>query len=164
MLPASVTEVSEEAFAACVRLTYADLSAARRLKSLGRAAFRYCRKLRRVLLNEGLEVICPICFCGSGVEGVAFPHTLRRIENDAFESCGSLKQVCLANSALESIGEYAFFQSGLESFVAPPSLRTIGESVFSACESLRRVDLSACMRDEQQSVSLSGYTFVASWL
>ena len=131
--PASVIEVSEDAFAACTSLQYADLSAARGLKSLGRAAFRYCRKLRQVLLNEGLETICPTCFCGSGVEGVVFPRTLRRIENDAFVSCSSLKQVCLANSALESIGEYVFFQSGLEFFVAPPSLRTIGESVFSDC-------------------------------
>lgn len=133
MLPASVIEVSEDAFAACTSLQYADLSAARGLKLLKRATFNHCRGLRQVLLNEGLEIICPRCFEQCGVERVAFPRTLRRIEDWAFMSCSSLKQVCLANSALESIGEYVFFQSGLEFFVAPPSLRTIGESVFSDC-------------------------------
>ena len=131
--PASVIEVSEDAFAACTSLQYADLSAARGLKLLKRATFNHCRGLRQVLLNEGLEIICPRCFEQCGVERVAFPRTLRRIEDWAFMSCSSLKQVCLANSALESIGEYVFFQSGLEFFVAPPSLRTIGESVFSDC-------------------------------
>ena len=163
MLPASVIRVSEWAFAECARLRYADLSAARGLKSLGSAAFHYCSRLRQVLLNEGLETICSFCFLENGTERITFPHTLRCIGDMAFASCSSLKQVCLANSALESIGEYAFFQSGLESFTAPPSLRTVGPRAFSACESLKHVDLSACLQDKQHdSVSISEFAFDSS--
>ena len=125
-----------------MRLTYADLSAARGLKALGRDAFRYCRGLRRVLLNEGLEIICPRCFSGSGVERIMFPCTLRRIEDGVFAYCKGLKQVDLINSALESVDVRAFFESGLESFTAPPSLCAIGEDAFSGCKSLTHVDLS----------------------
>ena len=125
-----------------MRLTYADLSAAHGLKSLGGDAFRYCHGLRRVLLNEGLETICPRCFEKCGVERITFPRTLRRIEDGAFASYKGLKQVDLADSALEDIGRSAFFESGLESFTAPSSLGAIGEDAFYGCKSLKHVDLS----------------------
>ena len=142
VLPASVIEVSEWAFAVCMRLRHADLSAARGLKSLGKDAFSHCSRLRQVLLNDGLETICPRCFSGSGVERVAFPRTLRRVEDGTFAYCQSLKQVDSADSALESVDVSAFCDSGLESFTAPPSLRTIGKDAFSGCKSLKHVDLS----------------------
>ena len=133
MLPASVIGVSEEAFEVCTSLQYADLSAARGLRSLGRAAFNHCRRLRQVLLNEGLEIICPRCFEQCGVERVAFPRTLRNLEDGAFAYCSSLKQVDSAASALESVDVSAFFESGLESFTAPSSLGAIGQHAFSDC-------------------------------
>ena len=117
-----------------MRLRHADLSAARGLKSLGSGVFRYCSGLRQVLLNEGLEIICPRCFEKCGVERITFPCTLRYIEDGAFAYCSSLKQVDLTNSALESVEARVFFESGLESFTAPPSLRTIGERAFSDCK------------------------------
>ena len=119
-----------------------DFRAAHGLKSLEKAVFHSCGKLEKVLLNEGLETICIRCFTGSNIGRIAFPRTLRHIEDEAFEYCQSLKQVDLADSALEDIGRSAFAFSGLESFTAPSSLRTIGESAFSNCRSLKHVDLS----------------------
>ena len=149
VLPASVIEVSEKAFAVCNRLRHADLSAARGLRYLDSYAFSRCGGLRQVLLNEGLETIRLGCFFDNRIERITFPHTLRCIGDKAFLYCRRLKQVCLAETALESIGASAFASSGLESFTAPPSLCAIDQHVFSGCESLKYVDLSACLRDEQ---------------
>ena len=142
VLSASVRKISQYAFSECWYLQCADLRAARGLRYLDDYAFSCCRNLKRVLLNEGLRTICPGCFTESGVQEIAFPRTLRRIEGGAFMHCKRLGQVCLADTALESVGTSAFSFSGFESFIAPPSLGTIGQYAFSNCKSLKHVDLS----------------------
>lgn len=67
VLPASVCEISGSAFGECRYLQYADLSAAHGLQTLNNYVFSNCDRLRQVLLNEGLETICPGCFSESGV-------------------------------------------------------------------------------------------------
>ena len=59
--PSTVIAIRQAAFQNS-SLEHADLRAARDLKILGRAAFSQCEKLRRVQLNEGLEVISDRCF------------------------------------------------------------------------------------------------------
>ena len=150
-LPASVREVAEGAFAECGRLKYADLSAARGLRALGKAAFDQCRELGRLLLNEGLETVrTEACSC-LAVEEVVFPRTLRHIESTAFAGCRGLRRVRFAGDALESIGSFAFLRSGLEAFVAPASLHKVGECAFAGCAALRRADLGPCMRDRRSN-------------
>ena len=130
ILPASVCEIAEYVFDKCRRLWYADLSAARRPKSPGSAAFRYCDNLEQVMLNGSLKTIRSKCFGQCGVEKIAFQRTLRCIEAEVFLSCECLRQVRLTDCALESIGPNVFSFSGLESFTVPPSLREIGVSAF----------------------------------
>ena len=62
VLPASVELVCPYAFSGCSSLEQADLSAARDLKTLGEGAFCSCRKLKRVMLSDGLETISSKCF------------------------------------------------------------------------------------------------------
>ena len=139
MLPASVSEISERAFDECRRLRYADLSAAHGLRSLDNKAFRYCYKLKQVLLNAGLETICPKCFEGSRVEKITFPRTLRRIEYSAFQACMRLKSVSLP-AGVSRIGKQCFYLSALEQITLPPALRVIEKNAFRECK-LRSIRL-----------------------
>lgn len=58
----------------------ADLRAARSLKTLGECVFSQCEKLKRVLLNEGLESISKKCFNCSGLEEIDIPGNIRYID------------------------------------------------------------------------------------
>lgn len=94
------------------------------LRRIGSEAFSGCRSLRRVALNEGLEVLeaedgrydengaylpCGGIFCGSGLEEVVLPGTLREVSGPVFRGCDRLRIVwlgegCTAN-VRDSVGE-----------------------------------------------------------
>ena len=88
--------------------------APRALRTIRQSAFQDCKSLKRVQLNEGLEVLgtddhpngatwCGV-FEGSAVESVLLPSTLKKIEYSAFEDCKKLKNISLPEG-LEFIGE-----------------------------------------------------------
>ena len=91
-LPSSVWSIGAGAFSECTHLAYADLSAAHGLKCLASQAFMWCRNLRRVLLNDGLEIIRGQCFNSCGMEEIAIPSSVRQVDFYAFRS-ESLKRV-----------------------------------------------------------------------
>ena len=67
VLPSSIKNIGPSVFEQCGNLELADLKAATRLKSLGEGALGACKKLRRVLLGDGLGEIST-CFTFSGIE------------------------------------------------------------------------------------------------
>ena len=66
----------------------------------------------------------PGVFCGSTLEGVVLPSTLRRIEYYTFSYCKNLKHITLPDN-LEYIGKYCFCGSALESISLLPALKVI---------------------------------------
>ena len=70
-------------------------------------AFRNCRKLSSVELNEGVT----------------------RIGNNAFRACTALTSIDFPES-LVSIGDYAFYTSGLTSLVVPSTVQQMGRMAF----------------------------------
>ena len=115
VLPSSVRNIGSSAFEHCGSLELADLRAARRLKGLGEGALGACKKLRRVLLGDGLGEISA-CFMCSAVEKIVIPAGVRVIQAKAFNSCERLRRVAFAGDGPEAIKLYAFASSGLESF------------------------------------------------
>ena len=116
-------------------------------RAVRQGAFCKVESLRSVVLNECLEALgTEECspdgekyggvFQESGLERVAFPSTLKRIEYRAFLNCKRLKTARLPEG-LESIGKSGFAGTGLESVEFPASLRTICQSAFCLCGSLR---------------------------
>ena len=72
------------------------------VREISQAAFHNCRKLKRIILNEGLEAGGTDeyakddskyfgTFYGSGLEEVILPSTIKRIEYSAFEKCRNLR-------------------------------------------------------------------------
>ena len=88
------------------------------MKEIGSTAFCRCTNLKRVVLNEGLEVLGTDeykddgnwysgVFQGSTIESVTLPSTLKRVEYNAFYKCTNLKSVKLPEG-LEYIGKSCF--------------------------------------------------------
>ena len=54
------------------------------LKRIEYSAFRDCKELKKVLLPDGLEVICMRCFAGSCLEELVLPKSVKMIGPLAF--------------------------------------------------------------------------------
>ena len=93
VLPAGVRSVGQMAFYNCGRLESVDLRAARNLKELGESAFGQCKKLRQILLNEGLEMIGLWCFSKSTLEEVVLPGSVKHVGDYAFDQNVCLERV-----------------------------------------------------------------------
>lgn len=74
---------------------------------IGKRAFEYCRKLRKINLNDGLKVIEQEAFrvCTSLLE-IDIPKTVTRIEKGAFVGCIKLKQVRLSKNTIVGSGAF----------------------------------------------------------
>ena len=120
----NVHMIGEDAFAFCHLLKAVDM---RNVKEIGKGAFYNCSKLKSLGDISGVKEIPASCFafCYSlkevdftGVERIgsfAFADcgvkaidlkTVRKVENNAFESCKYLKSIDLRN--VESVGEKLF--------------------------------------------------------
>lgn len=62
VVPASVNDIQSNAFAQCIQLRYADLSAAKELEELCDETFESCKNLKHVLLNDNMHTIRRSCF------------------------------------------------------------------------------------------------------
>ena len=103
-------------------------------------AFKDCRKLRHVVLNEGLVSIRKDAFrnCTS-LASIKFPSTLIEIADCAFKSCSNLKKVVL-NDGLQKLGDKAFGKcTSLKSIDLPPTLTLLGHYVLDDCVNLTEV-------------------------
>ena len=78
------------------------------------------RNCKHVTIPEGIERIGNYWFCGSAIESVEIPASVKEICVDAFCECKSLKSVVFApGSRLEKIGRGGFCDSGIERIEIP---------------------------------------------
>ncbi len=81
VLPSSIIEIEENAFACCY--------------------------LEEIKLNEGLKMIGEDAFVSSNLEKITIPSSVSSIQDKAFSNCSKLREVILGNG-LKLIGENAF--------------------------------------------------------
>ncbi len=75
----------------------------------------YCPKLKEANIPRNVERIGEFAFDGTAIANIQFPETLRRIDQDAFQSCWQLTTIILPES-LTTIETQAFnLCIGLES-------------------------------------------------
>lgn len=133
-----VTEISENAFSACVELT--GVTIPNSVKTIGSAAFDGCSKLKSIVLPSGIKEIGVSVFrnCTS-LSSVTVPEGVTSIRTEAFNGCVSLASIELPSSIID-IGDYAFAScDGLTEIVIPDSAETIGRYVFYSCDMLASV-------------------------
>ena len=82
------------------------------------------RRLKEVVVPEGVEDVGEQWFKNTGLESVSLPASVRVVAREAFYNCRSLKRVVFArNGNLEEIGDKCFQNSGIEEITLPDSLR-----------------------------------------
>ena len=102
----------------------------RRLKEMGKAAFKWS-SIQTVDLSETQLVhISEECFQSGGLQVIIFPKSLKKIETNAFYFC-HLKKLDLSNTKVKAIGEYAFSNCNLTQLILSPCLEEIDSSAFS---------------------------------
>ena len=125
-IPAGLTEFHSGAFAGCPELTVMEVEEGNpRFHSAGNCIIETAAKrlyagcAASVIPADGsVDCIGQFAFAYCPFEAFTMPDTVTVIEDEAFESCASLKEIRLSES-LRRIGIAAFRNSGLESIVLP---------------------------------------------
>ena len=144
-LPASVTEIGEDAFYGLTSLTAVKFAAGSKLLSVGDGAFMDCTALTEIDLPDTVTSIGTMAFSGTGLTALTLPRSLTEIGDYAFSTCASLVEVTFPDGgALRTLGEGAFADCGrLASLTLPASLREFGAGALAGCYALREISLAA---------------------
>ncbi len=110
--------------------------------SIGRQAFKDCRKLLRITLSNSLTSIGEEAFylC-SALTRITMGNSVTSIGNLAFYRCIALTSITLSNS-VTSIGQYAFEDCrSLTSITIPDKVKSIESGTFSGCIALTSITI-----------------------
>lgn len=113
-LPATLTEIGEDAFRGCAALESLSFAEDAQLTSIGDSAFEGCFSLSSLTLPEGLAEIGYHAFNACESLGtLALPASVTVIGSSAFAYCTSLSTVTIAaESRLATIATQSFFGCG----------------------------------------------------
>lgn len=101
------------------------------------------KEIRKVTLNEGLEVIEEDAFAASTLEEINFPSTLKEIGKYAFYRCEKLATVDLSRTKVTILPENIFGYAGLQSVVFPSTLVKIEAQAFLGTAQLGAIEVPA---------------------
>ncbi len=140
IIPETVAQIREGAFAGCARLETVDLRS--KLTELEQYLFYKCESLKSVALPDRLVSIDDHVFekCAALAE-ISLPDSTERIGTCAFCDCTSLKTV-MGGKNVTAFGEGAFKNClALEEFDIPAGMLEIPKELFYGCEKLRRITI-----------------------
>lgn len=78
-LPKDIRKICEGTFMNCNELQNISFENFTNLETISALAFYNCKKLTDVILNEGVEYIGELAFCGAPIRRMRLPHSLRTI-------------------------------------------------------------------------------------
>ena len=134
LLPVSVKEIGENAFAGCRKL---DNIYTPNVVSIGNYAFNGCTFLTSIDLPNAIE-IGDHAFYNSGLKFISLPQ-VSYIGENAFQDCHYLSSVNIPEAT--TIGNYAFYETNIQEISLPKAIY-IGEQCFYNCDSLKKVTLA----------------------
>lgn len=148
-IPASITQIPNDAFRNCTELTSVTMPAT--VTSIGAYAFSYCKALTTVnVCADNLTIADRAFYSCESLETINSANPLQLSSDISklgmeFVGCKSLKAVSVAGGM---IGSFAF--DGCESLVSvgiAEGVKTIGEYAFDGCTSLKRILLPASLQE-----------------
>lgn len=98
--------------------------------------------LRRIVINEGTEIIAPKAFeyC-NGLQEILLPESISVLGDSAFDGCWSLTKINLPKS-ITKLSNHMFARCGFESFEIPNHIVFFGNGVFNNCWNLKSIRMS----------------------
>lgn len=104
--------------------------------------FPSMKKVRKVILENGIEVIDDYAFLGCEKLGsIVIPSSVQKVGKGAFYGCESLLALTLPDGVV-MIGEAAFQNCrSINTFGIPPSVSVICDSAFSGCTGLTSINI-----------------------
>lgn len=122
--------------------------------AIANGAFRGCRNIKSVTIDEGILSIGNYAFQGVDISNLTLPSTLKSIGEYAFDDCYNLKQLVVPEG-VERIGRYAFaLCSSLQKLELPSTLTSIGEFVVPST-----ISLTAVVSRLTEPIQISELTF-----
>lgn len=109
---------------------------------IGCSAFSDCKKIKSVVIQEGVTTIGSSAFCQCfKLHTINLPNSLTSIGSSAFYLCSCLESITIPNS-IQTIEDYTFMQCNkLVSIILPEELTKIKNGAFYSCENLQSVTL-----------------------
>ncbi|MBR2341602.1 MAG: leucine-rich repeat protein [Clostridia bacterium] len=155
VIPASVKEISVQAFSNNKKLTKTNLPNTTYLETYNsygtlqsNAAFNGCTALTDVTLDENIEALPNSIFYGcSALTTISLPLALTEIGNAAFANCAALTDIGGIPQSVTTIGSQAFYGCVLLADITiPAGLTKLGSSAFYNCDGLTEITLPATLQ------------------
>lgn len=110
------------------------------MSSDGKILFRCVNDNKKIVINDGIEIIAQGAFCGRDrMEEIILPASLKTICKDAFRGCDNIDNIELPEGVL-SIGNESFsFCQNLKTMTLPASLNKIGYCAFEHSYHLKNI-------------------------
>lgn len=134
-----VTSIGNAAFLSCDFLTEVKMPDS--LTRIGSFAFQKCGSLTNVEIPSGVTSIGKQAFQSSGLQSIAIPFGVERIEGSTFSSCRNLESVQIPSSVTSIEGKAFMSCSSLTDVEIPSSVTSIGQQTFYVCGSLMNVTI-----------------------
>lgn len=173
VIPASVTEISANAFSSNYKLNTVTFEQNATLKSIRSGAFSKT-DLTTISIPASCEEIANAAFSQcSELESVEFAPNAQlttiggyvssnKVSDGTFYYCRKLKNVVLPAS-LVSLGDYAFYVcDNLPEITIPAKVVSIGSHAFYNCKALVSITFAASSKLEKIGASAFGYTPISS--
>ena len=153
----TVTEIGEDAFLTCGKLTVVNIpntvkrigngafgfctglvstSIPSSVETIGENAFAFATKLASVTLQEGLKEIGAGAFGFTAVYSVTLPSTLKELGQQAFYGCTNLTDINIPDGINEIKASTFALCRNLTSIELPASVATLGYHSFYNCDKL----------------------------
>lgn len=140
-IPASITQIPNDAFRNCTELTSVTMPAT--VTSIGAYAFNGCKALPSVVLPASLGSIGEYGFLGcKALTSIELPAALTEIGVSAFNGCSAMACDVNIPDGVTVIPDGAFDQSGITGITLGKNVKTVGRKAFYNCQNILSITLN----------------------
>lgn len=137
ILPEGVVEIRSYAFR---ETRIKEIVFPSTVRSVGAQAFAYCKKLKTVVLNEGLTSMANYAFAyNRALEEIVIPSTIQTMGMNIFLDCWALKKVTLPEGLTAIPYQFLAGCSSLTTVNIPSTVTRIEDGAFNGCEQLSAI-------------------------